>query len=284
MTVQEALHRVYQQLCLRYEDREATNMIRIISEDALGVFNTQSQKTITSAQSELLESIAQQLTKGIPLQYVLGMADFYGYKFHVDNNVLIPRPETEELVYTILNDFSDTPPRSVLDIGTGSGCIPISIKKNRPSWNITAIDISEGALGIAQKNAALNEVKIGFSQQDILDEKKWEMTPSFDIIISNPPYIPHREISLMPDHVIDNEPHLALFVENDDPFLFYRKITHFAQSKLNKNGRIYFETNEYNAKEVLHTLTTSFAMRGEIIQDLSGKDRIIVLHQLNPRI
>lgn len=228
-------------------------------------FRIKKNEVLTEEQIGKLEQITDELLQHKPIQYVLGEAWFYGLKFIVDESVLIPRPETEELVEWLLAELrisnyqlrdivdgnnnishqtSDIRHQTILDIGTGSGCIPISLKKELPSISITSIDISEKALLIATKNAIINKAEINFLLMDFLEETNWDKLPVFDFIISNPPYIPIKEKSGLDKHVTDWEPSLALFVADNDPIIFYRKIALFAKKKLNKNGHIFLETHQ----------------------------------------
>jgi release factor glutamine methyltransferase len=227
----------------------------------------------TNAQQEILEHYTQQLKAGIPIQYVLGEAYFYRLKFKVNPNVLIPRPETEELVYLILEDAKDNKPNHILDIGTGSGCIPIALKKHLPKANVSAIDISENAIALAQENAALNKVEIDFKIADALNLSPTHF-PKFDVIVSNPPYIALSEKAAMDDTVTKHEPHLALFVTDQNPLIFYDKIADFAKTNLQENGLLYFEINQALAQETA-TLLNQKGFTAQIIQDLNQNDRII---------
>lgn len=256
-----------------YGEGEAKSIARIVFEDAFRLFDFTSTRPFLF-QKEFHE-IQERLLQQEPVQYVLGQADFYGLKFKVTPDVLIPRPETEELVHWILEANNLITP-TILDIGTGSGCIPITLKKKIPKAAVSAIDVSEKALAIAQENANLNEVVISFLQIDILQKKNWATLSQFDIIVSNPPYIPTKESHLMPTWVKDFEPSLALFVENDDPLLFYRTIGVFALTHLQKGGSLFFETNEFNAKEVCDLLKKLGYAKVEIEKDLFGKDRMVV--------
>ena len=260
-----------------YGTSEATSMSRIIFEDSFKIYDFSSTQLLDSSQQETLKTIEERLLKNEPLQYVLGEADFYGLRFKVDPRVLIPRPETEELVYWILEDVksSGKNEQSILDIGTGSGCIPITLKKENPQLSLHAVDISDGALELALENALKNEVLVDFLQVDILKESNWGEIPLMDIIVSNSPYIPLSEIKLMPKHVIAYEPELALFVENEDPLIFYYQIAKFALEKLQIGGTLYFELNEYNANEVAAMLKQKGFESIIIRKDLSGKDRMI---------
>jgi len=268
-----------QTLSAHFDPREAQSMARIVFEDCFGWQRPQfATVQLSPAQSAQLQSIHDQLLTQKPLQYILGQADFYGLKFKVDSRVLIPRPETEELVEWVLevveHQFFNQNLR-ILDIGTGSGCIPIVLQKKLPKAEVWGLDVSAAALALAQENAAFNQVQINWFEQDILNEQLWPLLPTFDLIISNPPYIPFQEQALMPSQVTNFEPHLALFVEDADPLLFYRVIAKFAQKYLNGGGSLFFECNEYNAKEVEALLKESGWREVELRKDLSGKERMI---------
>jgi release factor glutamine methyltransferase len=258
-------------------EREAASMSRIVFEDAFHWYKRPLHQTFSPEQVALFESIRTRLLATEPLQYVLGQADFFGLKFKVNPNVLIPRPETEELVDWVLDTFVGLPQGefSFLDIGTGSGCIPISIKKKRPADEVWGLDVSPGALEVATENAQLNQTELEFKLLDVLIEQNWAILPTFDAIVSNPPYIPHREKNLMPTSVLDHEPGLALFVSDDDPLVFYRKIARLAVQKLRTRGQLFFECNEFNAQQVTAHLAELGYRKIELRQDLSGKDRMI---------
>jgi release factor glutamine methyltransferase len=222
----------------------------------------------------LLYDCAKDLKKDIPLQYILKEAWFYNLPFYVDRSVLIPRPETEELVEMILKENMN--PKSLMDIGTGSGCIPVAFKKNREDCKVFACDISEKALLIASENAAQNGMEIEFVQGDILREDILP-TEKFEIIVSNPPYIKKEEASEMSAHVLDHEPHLALFVEGDDVIVFYRRIIDYAVEHLLPEGKLYFELNPLTAKEVvLYAQSKKEMGKCSLVKDMSGKDRFFV--------
>ena len=230
-----------------------------------------------------LKSSTKLLEQEIPIQYILGKTEFYGFPFILNKHVLIPRPETEELVNTVLNKVSKLEPLhpiekekklKILDIGTGSGCIPISLKKNLPFAEITAIDISNEALTIAKKNASLNKVDINLIQQDIL--KTTELDDMYDIIVSNPPYVRASEIKEIKNNVLKNEPHIALFVEDNNPLIFYAKITELAKNYLTKNGVLFFEINQYLGKETVELIKLKGFNKIQLKQDIFGHDRIII--------
>ena len=224
-------------------------------------------KDITCDISDNLKQIIADLKTNKPIQHIIGETDFYGLKFKVNEHTLIPRPETEELVQWILeHEFT-----SALDIGTGSGCIPIALKKNKDA-EISAIDVSESALLVAKENAKTNEVEINFLLQDILNTSS---LPKADVIISNPPYVLDKEKELMQANVLDNEPHLALFVPDNNPLLFYKKIADLAFTSLLKNGLLFFEINERFGKETVAMLSAIGFVDIELKKDINDKDRMI---------
>jgi release factor glutamine methyltransferase len=190
--------------------------------------------------------------------------------------VLIPRPETEELVYWIMETMKNRKDNwAILDIGTGSGCIPITIKKKRPLAQVTALDVSDGALEVAKSNAARHQVAINWQQLDILQVQDWEKGNQYEVIVSNPPYIPHSEKALMADNVLAYEPPLALFVENDNALIFYEIIAIFALQSLQTDGYLFFECNEFNAQQVVQLLEHKGYVQVVLQKDMSGRDRMI---------
>lgn len=212
-----------------------------------------------------------------PVQYVLGEAWFGHMKMKVNEHVLIPRPETEELVEQLVKDRKSklTDP-AILDIGTGSGCIPIFIKKHLPAAIVTSIDVSAEALAVARENAELHNAMINLKQMDFLDETTWNDLPLFEIIISNPPYIPAGEARMLSKNVTAFEPHLALFVPDQNPMLFYEKIAAFGKAHLLPNGRIYLETHEDLAKDVASLFVKDY-QTVMIKRDMSGKERMVLV-------
>ncbi len=277
----DIIHFFYSELIALYTKDEIEVFIKYCLEDFAGILphHLNSQKTITVSESELLKlnTAVKDLKKQKPIQYILGNAHFYGLKFQVDERVLIPRPETEELVDLILKDHPLIDSKlNVIDIGTGSGCIPISIKKNKSDWTLSALDISSDALGVASKNAVINHVAINFVQADILNEKIIaHFNTKFDIIISNPPYIKISEKVDMFANVLEYEPHLALFVDNDDPLLFYKAILKFAKKMLHPTGKVYFEINEALGPETMELMLTYGFKNVELIKDINNKNRIL---------
>lgn len=224
---------------------------------------------ITKSKLQILNNALEKLKNEEPIQYIIGKTEFYGYPFLVDNNTLIPRPETEELVEWVIFEatkFSSKNSLKILDIGTGTGCIPISIAKKLPNASITSIDVSPHALKIAKKNAELNNVKINFIEADIL--KTVTLPEKFDIIVSNPPYVRELEKKEIQNNVLQNEPHLALFVSNENPLIFYEKIADLATQHLSKNGLLFFEINQYLGKETQHLLEKKQFINIELKKDL----------------
>lgn len=229
---------------------------------------------ISSDIKELLDKALERLKKEEPIQYILGKTEFYGLPFKVNNNTLIPRPETEELVEWIVKEAKNKQGLlSILDIGTGTGCIPICLKKHLPNTNVSAIDISEEAIEIAKQNAKLNKVEISFINQDII--KTLELNGMFDIIVSNPPYVRELEKVEIKNNVLKNEPHLALFVKDDNPLLFYKKIADLAKYNLTKNGLLFFEINQYLGAETVEMLKNKGFTQIELQKDIFGNDRMI---------
>ncbi|WP_396209234.1 peptide chain release factor N(5)-glutamine methyltransferase [Flavobacterium sp.] len=234
---------------------------------------------------EKWNAILAQLQQEKPIQYITGEAWFYGMKFEVNENTLIPRPETEELVDWILNSpITQYPsPITILDIGTGTGCIPIALRANVPQANVSAIDVSEKALEVAKRNAELNKVEINFIQANILDVDDLLILPSpitkhqssYNIIVSNPPYVRNLEKQEIKKNVLDYEPHLALFVEDTDALLFYRKIAQLALKYLSPNGLLFFEINQYLGKETVELLQNLGFKNIELKKDMYGNDRMV---------
>lgn len=266
--IKEEFNRVLADL---YDRGEIDSLIRYLLEDLLGIKNSLITE-IEDAKGERLLSILPDLAKGKPPQHIIGKADFYGLKFNVNEDVLIPRPETEELVHEIIKNHNNQT-ISVLDIGTGSGCIPVSLKKNLGMASVSTMDISEKALKVAKENAELNRVDISFYQDDALDLKP-ENYPFFDVIVSNPPYVTEQEKQEMHRNVLDYEPHLALFVSNEMPLVFYDKISDFALKRLKRNGFIYFEINQYLAYETEELLVNK-GFKVLLIKDLNNNFRIL---------
>lgn len=227
------------------------------------------------------ETILIALQNGKPIQYIIGETLFYGLPFKVSPAVLIPRPETEELVEWVLSVCSSQLPNnslqplSILDIGTGSGCIAIALKKNLPDTKVYALDIAADSLALAEQNAKLNDVEVAFILDDILQSPYAIRHTQYSIIVSNPPYIKEDEKPAMHNNVLQNEPHRALFVSNEKPLIFYEAIADFALNNLKANGLLFFEINEYLGKQTVELLKDKGFVNIELRKDIQGKDRMI---------
>jgi len=296
MKVKELKNYISQELSAIYPKTEIDSFFFLLLEERLDFKRIDS---VLKADLEIPIEILSQLKTDIyrlekeePIQYILGKTEFYGLSFLVDKNTLIPRPETEELVEWIILENKESRTKNqdrkltVLDIGTGSGCISISLAKNLKNASISAIDISSEALKMATKNAKLNEVDIDFFEVDILKaaslnelsvraQSRTNHDLKFDIIISNPPYVRELEKAAIKNNVLKNEPHLALFVENNNPLLFYDKIADLAKKHLSENGILFFEINQYLGKETVELLEKKGFATIELKVDLFGNDRMI---------
>ena len=228
---------------------------------------------LSSTQKEKWDAVVAQLLQHKPIQYIFGKAHFYGFEFTVNANTLIPRPETEELVEWIINENKNKEDITILDIGTGSGCIAISLAHNLKQAAVSALDVSAEALAVAKHNAAANNVTVNFIQDDILTANS--LPRQYDIIVSNPPYVRNLEKHEIKPNVLDFEPHLALFVEDNDPLIFYRKIARLAKQYLKKGGTLYFEINQYLGTETVHMLKTQGFKKVILRKDLYGNDRMV---------
>lgn len=279
MTVQEAYKRTQEQLKELYDNREASNIADLVIVHVTGMNRTDrlvnGHQPLNHAQANQLTLYLLQLLSHTPLQYVLQEAWFANMPLFVDEHVLIPRPETEELVEWIVTDTGAKAAPVILDIGTGSGCIPIALKKQIPNALLHALDISPGALTVARKNAMQQHTEITFYQSDILNQNNWPAFPQLDIIVSNPPYIKESEKADMHQNVLSFEPHNALFVPDADALLFYRVIGNLAKKYLKPDGWLYFEINEALGNETMQLLSGLGFTGTELKKDLQGKDRMV---------
>ncbi|MGV8945286.1 MAG: peptide chain release factor N(5)-glutamine methyltransferase [Lutibacter sp.] len=277
MLIQEFKHHFFQELSNLYPETEIQSFFFILVEFKLHLSRIQlaldHNFNLDNDDLDFLQSALSKLKNQIPIQYVVGETAFYGLIFKVDKNVLIPRPETEELIDWVVKDHKNSSFTKILDMGTGSGCIAISLAKNLPNAVVSAIDISAEALNVAKNNAILNNVKVNFIHTDILNLQK--LPENFDIIVSNPPYIRELEKAQMQQNVLSNEPHIALFVENGNPLLFYNKIADLAKNHLTKNGVLYFEINQYLGAETVDLLKTKGFKKIELKKDIYGVDRMV---------
>jgi len=269
-----------------YEPNELSAITLLVISHVSDITNARikafSEYELTQKQAEKLTAILEELKTGRPVQYILGETEFYGLTFKVNPSVLIPRPETEELVEWALSSVgsSQLVAGSILDIGTGSGCIAISLKKHLPGATVSAIDISVAALRTAKKNAELNGADIDFIEADILYSNlafpnHSPLTTDYSLIISNPPYVTLHDKTQMHQNVTDFEPHTALFVPEDDPLVFYKAIANFAIDNLTPDGLLFFEINESYGKEIIELLTNKGFKHIGLKKDMSGKDRMI---------
>lgn len=267
-----------EELYVIYDKTEVDSFLNILIKSFFGISRTDLaiNPDYRLSESEMLKlhSAVKDLKKFKPLQYIIKKTDFLNTRLIVNDTVLIPRPETEELVELILKQETETGLR-IIDIGTGSGCIAIALKKNLPEASVFGVDISKEALNLASKNAFVNEVLLHFLQFDILNPKPVPDFENLDIIVSNPPYVTNEEKAAMKENVLRYEPHEALFVENDDPLLFYKAIHYFALDHLNSGGRIYLEINEKYGKGVLDLFKSPHFEKCRVHKDIHGKQRFI---------
>jgi release factor glutamine methyltransferase len=277
MNLKEILESYRTALHTQYDANEVDALFYIAVEFLKGFsrnqINLHLDQHITEEDVTQYNSILKRLQEQEPIQYILEEAYFYGLKFKVNTSVLIPRPETEELVFLIVNDLKNNPHSSkVLDIGTGSGCIAVALKHMLPVAQVSALDISETAIAVAKENATLNKTDITFMNADI---RTYQSADKYDIIVSNPPYITETEATLMESNVMDFEPHLALFVKDQNPLEFYIAIAEFAKKSLDNNGKLYFEINANYGLQTKEMLLQKAFIKVEVLQDMQGKDRFI---------
>ena len=285
MTLNEARTILTRELNTVYDRDELRNIIELVLEHITGLSRVEQVKGkipyLTCTQLEMLDAITERLKKNEPVQYVLGEAWFAGMKFKVNRNVLVPRPETEELVQWVVDEVNaqhsmHNSQFSIIDIGTGSGCIPIAIKKKLPTADLTGIDVCSEALYTAAANAMEQNSEVNFILLDFLDEEKWSTVGLFDIVVSNPPYVKQSEKDSMHARVTSFEPHLALFVPGDDALLFYRKLADFAVQHLHPGGKLFVGINEALGNEVVNVFRSAGLAGTQLKQDMQGKDRLIM--------
>ena len=262
-----------------YPEIEAKNIALLLLEEFYAINQTtlitNKEIIINMETNTRLSEAISRLKQNEPLQYILGKARFYGRDFNVNRNVLIPRRETEELVHHIIKDHEKTT-QKILDIGTGSGCIPITLSLELSGSMIHAIDISNAALATAQENASTLNALLTFYQIDILGNQP--LPDTYNIIVSNPPYVLNKEKEFMRSNVLEYEPHLALFVEDNDPLVFYKTIIKRAQKSLQKEGMLYFEINELYGSDIVKEMKNAGFKKVEVIKDMQDKDRIVKGH------
>jgi release factor glutamine methyltransferase len=277
MLIQEFKRHFFSELSNLYPETEIQSFFTILVEYKLHLSRIQlaleRNFELDNDDLDFLQNALLKLKNQIPIQYIVGETAFYGLQFKVDKNVLIPRPETEELVEWIIQNHKNNHHINILDLGTGSGCIAISLAKNLPNAIVSALDISDEALIVAKNNAAMNQVTVDFMLADILTMEKLEN--DFDIIVSNPPYVRELEKALMQQNVLSNEPHLALFVKDENPLLFYDKIAELAKKHLTENGVLYFEINQYLGAATVDLLKSKGFKNVELKKDIYGVDRMV---------
>jgi len=280
MTIREHIHRITQLLQPLYDAHEAAAIAKAYLQARLALpaheMVLRANKALPAQVERQLDTDLPQLLDGHPLQYVLGEAEFYGLNFHVTPDVLIPRPETEELVDLIVQQYKHSPTLRIWDVGTGSGCIATTLAKNLPQADVYASDISEAALAVARENATSNHVVINFARHDMLDTANLPFGDlKFDILVSNPPYIPESVKKAMHPNVVEHEPHLALFVPEENPLVFYDALARIGKECLNPQGKIYAETFEGYHEELNELLSKNGYTQFQSIADINGKQRII---------
>jgi release factor glutamine methyltransferase len=276
----------HHQLDAIYGKEEVASFFFLCTEHYLSVpriqLTLEPKFALIKSETETFFKVLEDLKNQKPIQYILGETEFYGLAFKVSEAVLIPRPETEELVALVIanskKEYPKTKSVTLLDIGTGSGCIAISLAKNLPNAKVYALDVSKEALKVARQNAKDNNVEITFIEADILNEATWNLffkILEFDAIVSNPPYVRQLEKTEIKPNVLDNEPHLALFVEDENPLVFYKAITNFAMCNLKTKGQVYFEINQYLGNETSQLLRDGDFEFIELLKDLNGNDRLL---------
>lgn len=294
MKVGDAAKYIRKELEHRIDNGEIIPLTQIILEDLTGFepseLSIHKDENLPAAAEEKLYLYLQRLRVHEPIQYIIGKAWFYGLPLYVDNNVLIPRPETEELVDWIIGDVEAkglavfnrddmqadaTKKLKILDIGTGSGCIALGLKKTMPLAEVWGCDSSEEALNVARRNGALLDIRVDFQGVNFLDEAQQRFLPTVDIIVSNPPYIPEKDKDSMQPNVLNFEPHTALFVPDDDALLFYRAIAKFAKKRLYENGSIYLEIHEDLGEAVVDLFKAEGYQHVECRKDMQGKNRMV---------
>ena len=272
----ELLESFVSRLQIIYDQREAVNLaqmalMHLLEVDNRAQFVLMKNDAIDNQISEKALLWLERLCSGEPIQHLIGSVEFFSLNLQVNKHVLIPRPETEELVFLISENLAQRPPNTILDIGTGSGCIPLALKKAFPNASVSGVDLSKEALRTAQLNAEENELEVLFYEQDIL---KQNLDREYDLIVSNPPYIPYIEQEKLSVQVREHEPHLALFSPDDDPLIFYRVIIEQAVSWLGKSGSLYFELHEDYAQATLD-LAKEYFNKVELIKDMQQKWRFL---------
>ena len=278
-SVNEIITYYDEKLSALYPSNEVKNITEMMFEHFMGwdkiTLRLNNKSSLSESELLLFHKALKRLLKNEPVQHITGEMEFYSLPFKVNKNVLIPRPETEELVDLVIKECKGY--ETILDIGTGSGCIPISLKKHLKNTFVYGVDISENALVVARDNAELNSTEVTFVKEDVLKMSSLEnsIKKGFDVIVSNPPYITNSEKVLMSENVLTFEPHVALFIEDDEPLLFYDKIGHLAYDNLPSGGKLYFEINEHYGDQIMALLKSIGFSNIRMLKDLQNKDRIV---------
>jgi release factor glutamine methyltransferase len=276
MTLNQFKTLYQEQLAPLYPENEIYSILQIVCEDLLNWsrsdFMMNDREEMNHLQGEVLHKSLRELRTSRPVQYITGKAHFYGHEFAVNEHTLIPRQETEELVHMIIKNHKSETYLNIIDIGTGTGCIGLSLKDAMPSCSLTLLDVSKKALETAQSNASHLKTPVKTILQDVLKLK--ELPEKYDVIVSNPPYVRNLEKQEIHDNVLNNEPHLALFVDDSNALMFYRKILELAQNALKPKGIVYFEINQYLSKE-MKVLATELGFESEVFKDLNGNYRMM---------
>lgn len=294
MKLFEAEQYLKEQLKALYDEQEAVNIASLAIEHITGFSKTdrvsKKQEQLSGSQSDLLQNHLQRLKTGEPIQYIMNKSWFYGMELYVDKNVLIPRPETEELVKWIIDDIKasgkavfvkksteadETTLLKILDVGTGSGCIALALKKTMPKAEVWGCDVSEEALNVARRNGSTLDIRVDFQGLNFLEEAQQKLLPTVDIIVSNPPYVPLKDKEEMHSNVVDHEPHTALFVSDNDPLIFYKALAEFGKKRLYENGSIYMEIHEGLGQHVINLFRANGYTNIELKKDMQGKDRMV---------
>jgi release factor glutamine methyltransferase len=278
-TIQQTAQYIRESIQEAYPEPEAGAIAQLVLEHVLQKSRMQlslaKQEEVSEVQEEQIKQAVEKLKKQEPVQYVLGVAHFYGLDLQVDERVLIPRPETEELVAPVVREHQGRSGLHVLDICTGSGCIPLALAANLQADKVYGLELSEGALQVARTNARLHRLPVAWLEQDVFEPILGIAPHSLDLITSNPPYVTEQEKTQMRANVLAYEPHLALFVPDEDPLRYYSRIATVATGLLKKGGRLYLEINEQYGQEVKELLLQAGFSQAEVVQDLFGKDRIV---------
>lgn len=274
MKRQELCQLLQDELRHQYNTLEINNIVNYIWANLLKNSELINLSSMILSENAQIGDWISELKMGMPVQYVLNNSFFYNLELFVNTHVLIPRPETEELVNWILSDPKNESALTLIDIGTGSGCIALALKKNRPIWMVTAIDISDDALKVARKNASNNDLNVKFIQCDFLTDST-SVNETFDIVVSNPPYISNDELDKVGEGVRRYEPRIALVPTGNDPLIFYKKIADWSLTHLNRSGAIYLEMNEFLFQEIENTFRNAGFLNLEIKKDMQGKNRML---------